>query len=78
MTKRTVEYMTMNDSKFYEVLTEMGDDYSDESVRDALLGDWPNAKEHQQWLDSAPVAEIVDWLQSFLATREEETEFNDE
>lgn len=34
-----------------------------ESIRENLIGyDWPNADEHQQWIDTAPSAEIVDWL----------------
>lgn len=26
--------------------------------------DWSSNKEHQQWLDTAPVAEVVSWLES--------------
>ncbi len=42
-------------------------------VRDFVLADWPEGAEHQQWLDSAPVSEIADWvvtgnLEQFLAT----------
>lgn len=34
-----------------------------ERIQDNLLGyDWPNDAEHQAWLDSAPVGEIVSWL----------------
>jgi hypothetical protein len=28
----------------------------------ALDYDWPNADDHQTWLDTAPTAEIVGWL----------------
>lgn len=25
--------------------------------------DWPNAAEHQQWINEAPAAEVVSWLE---------------
>lgn len=37
-----------------EATTEDIDDY-------CLATDWPEGQEHQDWLDSAPVEEIVSW-----------------
>ena len=36
-----------------------------EVVESELCADWHNSEEHQDWLDNAPVHEIVDWLASF-------------
>lgn len=34
-----------------------------ESISENLIGyDWANADDHQRWIDTAPLAEIVDWL----------------
>jgi len=29
-----------------------------------LCYEWPNADDHQEWLNTAPVAEILDWALS--------------
>lgn len=35
---------------------------TDEMVKDHVLYDWPQGDEHQAWLDSATVDEIIDWV----------------
>ena len=35
------------------------DDYND-----VIFYDWPNWREHMQWIATAPVAEIVDWAET--------------
>jgi len=32
--------------------------------RDVILYDWPEGDEHWQWVQTAPVAEIVDWAET--------------
>ena len=71
MKNRTAHYMTMEQSKINEIVKKMGAAYDEDSIVDALLGDWPNAEEHQEWLTSATTAEIVDWLESFMEEKEE-------
>lgn len=39
-------------------------EYDAEWVDSALFYDWDNADEHQEWLNSAPISEIVDWVDS--------------
>jgi len=33
-------------------------------IKDHICSDWPNAVEHQEWLDTATPHEIVDWVAS--------------
>jgi hypothetical protein len=33
-------------------------------VSDTIFADWPNWDEHLEWVTSAPVAEILDWVES--------------
>jgi hypothetical protein len=40
--------------------------FSINHVNNVLDGDWPNADEHQEWLDSASVEEIADWVYCIL------------
>lgn len=39
-----------------------------EDVEATLLYDWPEGQEHQDWLDTADVQEIADWLASTVFT----------
>ena len=39
---------------------------TDDEVRDFIDADWPNADEHQGWLDSATADEVADWVASVL------------
>ena len=39
-----------------------------EDVEATLLYDWPEGQEHQDWLDTADVREIADWLASTVFT----------
>jgi hypothetical protein len=54
----------MDEGRCLAVLT--ASDYSGvpgDVLMDLLLKyDWPNAAEHQQWLNTAPVPEIAAWL----------------
>lgn len=48
-------------------------DIADEEVIDFMLQDWVEGQEHQDWLDTAPVAEIADWaLLAFAHERQQQ------
>ena len=36
--------------------------YSEQMIHRFLLADWPEGDEHQNWLDTAPAAGLVDWI----------------
>lgn len=38
---------------------------TDDLVEREITADWNEGDEHQEWIDNAPVQEIVDWLASF-------------
>ncbi len=40
----------------------MSQSFTEDEVRDILINyDWPNAGEHQEWLDREPSAKVADW-----------------
>lgn len=38
---------------------------TEDLVKSEICADWNEGEEHQQWINSASVEEIVDWLASF-------------
>ena len=63
------EFYTIEQEKLEAVVRRFNDEVdpkaTEELVRTELLADWNEGEEHQDWLDNADVAEIVDWLASF-------------
>lgn len=37
-------------------------DISDDTIRAYCEADWSEGAEHQQWLDTAPLQKIADWI----------------
>ena len=70
----TMDGYTIDSAKLAEIVADFrshprGDAGAVASdVRDTLLYDWPQGDEHQDWLDTADVDEIVDWLVSIWFT----------
>lgn len=65
----------IDDEKLAEIIrqyrTITGDTAVDDEVIDTLLNyDWDNESEHQSWLDTAPAAEIANWLSHMLFGQE--------
>lgn len=61
----TTEYYTISDERAEQIARAAG--VGVERVREIALADWNEGDEHQQWLDSAPVAEVASWLASVEA-----------
>ena len=60
---------TIDSDKLAEVVRlfnqEVDPKATDELVETQITADWNEGDEHQAWIDSATVREIVDWLASF-------------
>lgn len=60
MTRIQGSYFSIDADKLQQVIAITG---KPSIVQAWLINyDWPNATEHQEWLDTAPVTEIVSWL----------------
>lgn len=57
---------TMDQSRFEAVVEQSGLD--EEWVNSALFYDWENADDHQEWLDTAPISEIAEWVSETVAS----------
>ena len=64
-------YYTINENKLKKVTKKFNSDVdpkaTEDLVKSEICADWHEGKEHQDWIDSAPVEEIVDWLASFYS-----------
>jgi len=64
----TMDY-TIDSDKLAEVVRlfnqEVDPKATDDLVETQITADWNEGDEHQAWIDSATVQEIVDWLASF-------------
>jgi len=49
----------------YNAIVEKSE-YDEEWVDSVLFYDWDNADEHQEWLNNAPIPEIVDWVNDIV------------
>jgi len=62
------EYYTIDGDKLAQVVRLFNEQVdpkaTDELVRSEICAEW-NDNDHQDWIDSASVEEIVDWLASF-------------
>lgn len=47
----------------YDAVVEMSE-HSEDWVNSVLFYDWNDDESHQDWLDNAPIPEIVDWANS--------------
>lgn len=60
---------TIDSQKLEEVIAlfnkEVDPAATDDLIQKEICADWNEGAEHQAWIDSAPVSEIVDWLASF-------------
>jgi len=59
------DYFSMDEER----LDQLGDFTSatSDKVKSICVDyDWPNAKEHQAWLDTAPIDEIADWIDCII------------
>lgn len=57
-------YYEMDDARVKEVTVLVRDFrcMSEADVAEFCLADWPEGTEHQEWLDTAPVQNIADWI----------------
>jgi hypothetical protein len=49
-----------------KIVQESVPDATEEEIEQFVDADWPNAEEHQEWLDTATVKEIADWVAGVL------------
>ena len=60
---------TIDDEKLAEVVrifqAETDEGATQQALHDSICYDWPEAEEHQAWLDVADAQEIADWLAAF-------------
>jgi len=59
------EYYTIDSEKLAAITASVQQKIprmTESHVREYCLADWPEGQEHQDWLDSAPVSEIADWV----------------
>ena len=65
------KYFTIDSEKLSAVTKILKEKYDQSAtehlVESEICADWANANEHQEWINSAPPAEIADWLNSFMA-----------
>ena len=47
------------------VNTETDPKVTETEIEAEICADWNEGDEHQEWVDSAPAAEIADWIASF-------------
>lgn len=63
--KRNATY-TIEDSKLNKVVEIINQNTdpaaTEELIGDVCLYDWPEGREHQEWLDSASPEEIANWI----------------
>ena len=56
---------TISDSKLREIIELVQTSHPQESaeaIESFILADWNEGQEHQDWLDTADVQEIADWV----------------
>jgi hypothetical protein len=60
----------MRNPAFYDTLFALcgaGTPEERQAVVDTVEYEWPNKAEHDQWLDTATMAEIADWVKAVTA-----------
>ena len=64
MDRTTTEHYTIDPTKLAAIVASVQTSrpMTEAQVRDYCLADWPEGQEHQDWLDSASVSEIADWV----------------
>jgi hypothetical protein len=70
-----MERFEIKGKKFDEILDIVrrdGYSRSDERAMAILDGDWPNAQEHQKWLNTATAQEIADWVTALMSNEAED------
>ena len=55
-------HFTIDAEKAEEIADLLG--WTADEVKEVCLADWPEGEQHQQWLNTAPVQEIADWIES--------------
>lgn len=58
-------HFNMNDSKFDAVVAAVraaSPDATEADILSIIDGDWPNAEDHQEWLNTATPVAIADWV----------------
>ena len=64
------EYYTLSDNRLAEIADAAR--LPEEFVREIALADWQEGAAHQQWLDTAPILDIADWVAEIAADLSEE------
>lgn len=58
-------HFTIDSKKLEAVVKAVQNDRPDiaqRTIEEFVTADWPEGKEHQQWLDNASVQHIADWV----------------
>ena len=61
----TGAHYTMSHERIDAVIAAVQADYpsaTEDDVISVLDGDWPEGREHQEWLNNATIAEIAAWV----------------
>lgn len=62
-----MQRFNMDKSKLQEVLElvwKSHPQFTSNKIEQFIDADWPNANEHQQWLNEAPASEIASWVEA--------------
>lgn len=54
----------MEDARYEQVVNQSA--HSESWVNSALFYDWDNADDHREWLNNAPIPEIVEWADGLI------------
>lgn len=79
-TMSTIEYYTIPPARLAELLTAaQAEDptITEEELRGVLLADWSEGQEHQDWLNSGDVAEVIRWALPIVSECRRVTEDED-
>lgn len=62
-------HYTITDEKLDEITAifrrETDPAATEATVKSAILADWPEGQDHQEWIDSATAQQIADWIATF-------------
>lgn len=78
MTNQPQYYYTIDENRLAQIVELFNNDVDPAATSDAvkaeLLADWHNGQEHQEWLDTAEIQEIVNWLAAFYGEEGDDEE----
>lgn len=59
------QYYTISDARVAEIHAA-DESLTHDQIIDVATADWNESDEHQEWINTAPAAEIADWVATIL------------